>query len=77
MTRPYVHQVTYEEMKEHGDYFRLMRQSIGLTLKEMADEVGIHYTNLYRWEKARIIPKTDIEYIVKRIQSIVNKYKNN
>jgi transcriptional regulator with XRE-family HTH domain len=75
MSRQYVQQVTYEQMKEYGEYFRSLRHSVGLTLKEMAEELGVHYTNLYRWEKGRIIPKTDIDYIVKKIKSIVSKYK--
>lgn len=53
-------QITYEEMKEYGEFFRHVRQSIGYTIKQMAAEIGIFHTTLYRWEKGLIIPQQDI-----------------
>lgn len=67
-------QINYEEMEEYGEYFKGVRLSLGLTLKEMAEEVGVFRTTLSRWEKGKHIPQTDINYILTKFKKIERKY---
>jgi transcriptional regulator with XRE-family HTH domain len=69
-------QITYEQMREHGQQFRSMRESIGLTLGQMADEVGIFRTTLSKWEKGLIIPQADMKYIIRKFNSVAAKYSS-
>lgn len=75
MTRVYVQQIDYDEMKEYGEFFKSMRKSIGYTLKEMSKEIGVFYTTLHRWEKGAIIPTQDIYEIEQRIREVVKTAK--
>jgi transcriptional regulator with XRE-family HTH domain len=75
MGKKQTRQLTYEQMKEYGDYFRSVRKSLGYTIPEMADKLGIHHTTLYRWEKSKIIPQVDIKYLVTKYQNIVKVAK--
>jgi transcriptional regulator with XRE-family HTH domain len=75
MKRKYVQQLSKEEMKEYGDYFRFMRKSIGYSQKKMAEKVGVFYTTIYRWEKGNIVPNQDIYEIEERIRNVVKAAK--
>jgi DNA-binding XRE family transcriptional regulator len=70
-------QISKEEMKEYGEFFKAMRQSIGLTQKQMAEEVGVFSTTVYRWEKGYRIPKKDIDEIERKYREVIKKYKEN
>jgi DNA-binding XRE family transcriptional regulator len=75
MKRKYVQQLSKEEMKEYGEFFRSMRNSIGYTQKKMAEAVGVFYTTIYRWEKGNIVPNQDIYEIEQRIRDVVKAAK--
>jgi transcriptional regulator with XRE-family HTH domain len=75
MGKKQTRQLTYEQMKEYGDYFRSVRKSLGYTIPVMAEKLGIHHTTLYRWEKSKIIPQTDIEYLVSKYRRLVKSAK--
>lgn len=68
-------QIDKDEMKEYGDYFKSIRLSLGMTLQQMSKEIGVFRTTISLWEKAKSIPKTDIDEIVDKYKEVVNKYK--
>jgi DNA-binding transcriptional regulator YiaG len=70
-------QITYEEMRKYGQSFKSMRESVGFTLQQMADEVGTFRTTLSKWEKGLIIPQTDIYEIEQRFKKVIQKYGDN
>lgn len=39
-----------------GDQIRRRRQALGLTLKELAEELGMTLNSVYRWEKMIVPP---------------------
>jgi transcriptional regulator with XRE-family HTH domain len=63
-------------MLKYGQQFRAIRQSLGLTLEQMSEEVGIFRTTLSKWEKGLIIPQVDIKYIIRKFNSVAAKYNN-
>lgn len=71
-----VRQITYEEMKEYGDFFRSMRKSLGFNLEQMSQEVGIFRTTLSKWEKGLIIPQQGIYEIEMRFREVVKKKRS-
>jgi transcriptional regulator with XRE-family HTH domain len=75
MNRKYTLQISMEEMKEYGEFFRSMRKSIGLNLEKMSQLIGTHRTSLSRWEKGSVIPNEDIDEIVQRIREVVKAAK--
>jgi transcriptional regulator with XRE-family HTH domain len=75
MTRSYVQQVTIEEMKEYGEFFKSMRLSIGYSLDQMGKAIGVWYTTLARWEKGIVVPNGDIYEIEQRIRDVVKSAK--
>lgn len=77
MGKKQIRQVTREEMKEYGEFFKLMRLSINYSLQRMAAEIGIFYTSLSKWEKGVSIPQQDIYEIESRIRNIVKLAKLN
>lgn len=50
-------------MIQIGDYIREARLSAGLSLKELADKIGVTQASLSRWENNKRIPK--ITYVEK------------
>lgn len=68
-------QITYEEMKEYGEFFKTMRLSIGLTPAQMAEEIGVFRTTVSRWERGERIPNKDIYLIEQKYREVVKKYK--
>jgi transcriptional regulator with XRE-family HTH domain len=68
-------QVSSEEMKEYGEFFKSMRESIGLTKPQMAEEIGVFFTTIHRWEKGERIPKQDIDGLVERYRKVVKEHK--
>jgi transcriptional regulator with XRE-family HTH domain len=68
-------QITTEEMKEYGEYFRNMRLSINYTQEQFARLLGIHHMTYSRWELAKIIPQQDIYEIEERVKEIVRSVK--
>ena len=38
-------------MRTIGENIRYYRKRAGLTLKELEEEIGTHYSNICRWEK--------------------------
>jgi DNA-binding transcriptional regulator YiaG len=75
MKRKYVHQISSEEMKEYGEFFKLMRKSIGLTQTAFGEELGVFFTTVYRWENGLRIPKKDIHEIEYKVREIVKRYR--
>jgi DNA-binding XRE family transcriptional regulator len=73
--RVYIQQVTKEEMKEYGEFFKSMRLSIGYTLQEMGREIGVWHTTLARWEKGLVVPNGDIYEIESKIRDVVKAVK--
>ncbi len=69
-------QITREEMKEYGEYFKRMRESIGYSQKAMADELGVFQTTYGRWELGQRIPHQDINFVIECVQMIVKKAKS-
>lgn len=68
-------QISREDMKEYGDFFRFMRKSVNMSLEEMANELGVFRTTLSKWEKAQVIPNVDIDDLEQRIRGIVKSKK--
>lgn len=68
-------QIEREEMLEFGEFFRSMRNSIGLTQAEMGLEIGVSKHSVYRWENGLKIPKMDIDELVDKYKQVVKKYK--
>jgi transcriptional regulator with XRE-family HTH domain len=75
MGKKQTRQITYEQMKEYGEYFRSMRLSIGYTQKQFARLLDVFPTTYYRWEKATIIPQQDIYEIESKVREIVRSVK--
>jgi transcriptional regulator with XRE-family HTH domain len=75
MTRIYVQQVSKEEMKEYGEFFKSMRLSIGYSLEQMGKAIGVWHTTLARWEKGLVIPNGDIYEIECKIREVVKATK--
>lgn len=69
--RKYKMQVEPEEMKEYGEFFRSMRNSIGYTLEEMARELGVFRTTLSKWEKGITIPHHNLDDLEQMVRGIV------
>jgi transcriptional regulator with XRE-family HTH domain len=68
-------QITIEEMKEYGEYFRNMRLSINYTQLQFARLLGIHSMTYSRWELGKIIPQQDIYEIEEKVREIVRLAK--
>jgi transcriptional regulator with XRE-family HTH domain len=68
-------QITIEEMKEYGEYFRNMRLSINYTQVQFARLIGIHSMTYSRWELGKIIPQQDIFEIECKVREIVQSAK--
>jgi transcriptional regulator with XRE-family HTH domain len=68
-------QITYEEMKEYGEYFRNMRLSINYTQTQFARLLGIHCMTYSRWELGKIVPQQDIYEIEEKVRRIVKSVK--
>jgi len=69
-------QISREESKEYGEYFKSMRKSINYSQEAMANELGVHSCTLRRWEKGQRIPHQEIDFIVECIQMVVKKVKS-
>jgi transcriptional regulator with XRE-family HTH domain len=68
-------QITIEEMKEYGEYFRNMRLSINYTQVQFSRLLGIHCMTYSRWERGVIIPQQDIYEIEEKVREIVKSAK--
>jgi DNA-binding XRE family transcriptional regulator len=68
-------QISQEEMFEYAEYFRNIRQSLGLTPSQMGEEIGVFRTTIVRWEKGLHIPKRDIDEIVNKFREVVKRKK--
>jgi two-component SAPR family response regulator len=44
------------DAKAIGERLRTLRKERGLTARELADEIGVSYTTIYRWENGERIP---------------------
>lgn len=44
------------DAKAIGERLRTLRKERGLTARELADEIGVSYTTIYRWENGDRIP---------------------
>jgi len=77
MGKKQVRQITYEEMKEYGEFFKGIRLTLGWSLTRMADEIDIWYTTLSKWEKGLIIPQQDIYDLEMKFRKIVKQYIGN
>jgi two-component SAPR family response regulator len=44
------------DAKAIGERLRTLRKERGLTARELADEIGVSYTTIYRWENGNRIP---------------------
>jgi transcriptional regulator with XRE-family HTH domain len=53
-----------------------MRKSIGYSLREMSEKLGVALSTLDRWERAKIIPKQDMYDLEQRFRSIVKDARN-
>jgi DNA-binding XRE family transcriptional regulator len=68
-------QISREEMKEYGEFFKSIRLSLGFNLEQMAKEIGVFRTTISLWEKAKTIPNIDIDEIEDRYREVVKKYR--
>jgi DNA-binding transcriptional regulator YiaG len=68
-------QITIEEMKEYGEYFRNMRLSINYTQVQFSRLLGIHCMTYSKWELGKIIPQQDIYEIETKVRDIVKAAK--
>jgi transcriptional regulator with XRE-family HTH domain len=75
MAKKQTRQISYEEMKEYGEWFRNIRMSIGYTQKQFSILLGIHWMTYSRWELSKIIPQQDIYEIECKVREIVNAVK--
>jgi transcriptional regulator with XRE-family HTH domain len=75
MGKKQTRQITYEEMKEYGEFFKSMRLSIGYSLIKMSEPLGVFYTTYSKWEKGLIIPQQDIYEIEEKVRNIVKVAK--
>lgn len=44
------------DAKAIGERLRTLRKERGLTARELADEIGVSYTTIYRWENGERVP---------------------
>ena len=44
------------DAKAIGERLRTLRKERGMTARELADEIGVSYTTIYRWENGERIP---------------------
>lgn len=56
--------------QEFADFVRFMRQSIGLSQLDFADDVGVSIHAVKRWESAKALPKL-IHLVIKDIRDAV------
>ena len=57
---------------EFADFIYDTRQDNQLTMKELAAEIGVSWTTVWRWENKRSCPRPDaIEFWVERILGAV------
>jgi transcriptional regulator with XRE-family HTH domain len=75
MAKKPTRQITIEEMKEYGEYFRNMRLSINYTQLQFARLLGIHSMTYSRWGLGKIIPQQDIYEIEEKVREIVRLAK--
>ncbi|TCJ00012.1 helix-turn-helix domain-containing protein [Cytobacillus praedii] len=66
-------QITYDQMKVYGEKFEKLRKSINFSLNEMSEAIGVSLSTLHRWEKGKLIPQTDIDYIERKIENVAAK----
>lgn len=45
-----------KDAKAIGNHLRTLRNERGMTAKELADEIGVSFTTIYRWENGDRIP---------------------
>lgn len=69
-------QITRDEMKEYSKKFKSMRESIGFSIEEMAEAIGVFRTTIARWETGNYVPKRDIKEILEDYNRIVNYIKS-
>lgn len=74
MKRNYTMQLTQEEMIEYGEFFKSMRMSIGLSLGQMAEQIGVFRTTWDRWEKALTVPNIDIDVLESKVREVVKAH---
>jgi len=47
------------------------REELDLTLRELADEIGVNWITVWRWERARNCPKDDaMPYWIEKILGV-------
>lgn len=71
-----IRQVTREEMKEYGEFFKSMRKSVNMTLAEMAEEIGTDRCTFSRWERGMSIPNIEIESLVDMVRQVIKKRRS-
>lgn len=66
-------QVSKEDMIEYGDFFRFMRRSVNLTIKEMAQLLGnnVATSSLSKWERGQIPAEHDVKELEMKVRKIV------
>lgn len=75
-----VRQLSKEECLEYGEFFKSMRQSIGLNLEQMAALLRSHGLNVFRttisrWEKGATVPNVEIEILEDAYRSAVKGFR--
>lgn len=49
----------YDDVKDAkaiGERLRILRKERGMTARDLADEIGVSYTTIYRWENGDRVP---------------------
>jgi len=68
-------QVSKDVMKLYGAEFKRLRESVGMTTREMAEALGVFRTTIVRWERGQTVPQRDLYLIKEDILRIVNERK--
>jgi len=57
--------------QEFASFVSSRREELDLTFREFADELGVNWITVWRWERARNCPKDDAQpYWIEKILSV-------
>lgn len=48
-----------------GAELRRLREGLGLTVPELAERIGVHWTTVYRWERGQVAISEPVAQLVR------------
>lgn len=72
--KKYERQITKEEMKKHGAWFKVVRESLDLSKVAMAEMIGVYPTTIRHWERGKHVPQQDIHELIETYKYVLKKH---